>query len=113
MTESKAAEPGGLHPRLLKMLQVDALSVVSEVFECYFKSIVGVLVRLCSCRRLARIQQRLGRKLVHADVPDVVLGEVTGKGRPIGKYERIIRQVLESGGWLSEYQTGFNKGSLI
>ena len=37
MDEGKAAGPDGLHPRLLKMLPVEALSVVRELFECSFR----------------------------------------------------------------------------
>lgn len=41
MAESKAAGPDGPYPRLLKILQVEAMSVGCNLFECCFRSTVA------------------------------------------------------------------------
>jgi ribonuclease HI len=110
MAEGKAAGPDGLHPRLLKMLPVEALSVVCELFNLSFRSTV-----VPQCWRVGEI------------VPMLKAGKdptKMGSYRPVcltsclGKWlERVLgnrmRWVLERAGWLSVYQAGFRKGRSV
>ena len=107
MEEGKAAGPDGLHPRLLGMLPVEALSVVCGLFNCSLRSTV-----VPQCWRVGEIVPMLKAGKDPADM---------GSYRPVcltsclGKWlERVlgnrIRWVLESAGLLSVFQAGFRKG---
>ena len=107
MAEGKAAGPDDLHPRLLRMLPDEALSVVCLLFERSFRSTV-----VPQCWRVGEI------------VPLLKAGKdpsVMGSYRPVcltsclGKWlERVLesrmRWMLENAGWLSGMQAGFRKG---
>ena len=104
LAEGKAAGPDGLHPRLLRKLPEEALSVVCLLFERSFRN--GVVPQ----------SWRVGEV-----VPLLKAGKdpsVMGSYRPVcltsclGKWlervlERRMRWVLESAGGLSAFQAGF------
>jgi ribonuclease HI len=107
MAAGKAAGPDGLHPRLLRMLPVEALSTVCRLFERSFRE--GVVPQ---CWRVGEI------------VPMLKAGKdpsKMGSYRPVcltsclGKWlERVLgnrlRWTLENAGCLSVFQAGFRKG---
>ena len=104
MAGGNAAGPDGLHPQLLKMLPVEALVVVRDLFECNFRAGVvpqvwrlGVVVPLL---KVGKDPSSMG------SYGPVCLTSCMGKWleRVLGSR---IRWRLESAGWLSVFQAGF------
>jgi len=107
MDGGKAGGPEGVHPRMLKELPREALEVVRLLFERSFRSgVVPQSWRVGMIAPLLKAGKDPGRI---ASYRPVCLTACMGKW-----LERVVssrmRWVLESRGWLSEWQAGFREG---
>ena len=107
MDGTKASGPEGVHPRMLKELPEEALEVVRGLFDLSFqKGIVPQVWRVGMIAPLLKAGKEPGKI---ASYRPVCLTACMGKW-----LERVVgtrmRWVLESGGWLSDFQAGFREG---